>query len=163
MANAYFCGNGAEPTTASRVAVATGTSIKTLLQIATPANQELIPTSWGISFDANVAATPGICELIQTDVAAIGGTGVTPTLYSNPNGPASLCVSGAALTCFSPTGEGVITAVRTADVQQIAPTNQYVYQWPLGREFRLPVSKFLRVRVKFAATVNAICWVVWEE
>ena len=163
MADQYWAGNGAEPTTASRVAVATGTAIKTLLQIATPSNKEIIPVAWGISFDASAAAVPGIIELIETDVAASGGTSLTPSKYGNPNSPVSLCTGGTALTCFSPSSEGSITAVRTADVQHIAPTNQYVYQWPLGREFRVGVSKFLRVRVKFAATVNAICWVQWEE
>lgn len=163
MSELFFAGNGAEPTTASRVAVATGTSIKTLLQVATPASKEIVVVSWGISFDASAAAVPGIIELIETDVAATSGSSLTPTKYSNPNGPASLCVGGTGATCFSPSAEGSITAIRTGDVQHIAPTNQYIYQFPLGREFRVAASKFLRVRVKFAATVNAICWVVWEE
>jgi hypothetical protein len=163
MADQFWAGNGVEPTTASRVAVATGTAIKTLLQIAPPSTKEIIPVAWGIAFDGITNAVPGILELIETDVAATGGTSLTPTPYSNPNGPASLCVGGAALTCFSPTGEGTITAVRTADVQFVAPTNQYGLQWPLGREFRVRASKFLRVRAKFAATVNAIVWVQWEE
>lgn len=163
MADTYWAANGAEPTTASRVAVATGTAIKTLMQIATPSNRIAVPVAWGISFDASAAAVPGIIELIETDVAASVGTSLTPTKYGDPNSVASLCIGGAALTCFSPTTEGTITAVRTADVQQIAPTGQYIYQWPLGREFKVAPSKFLRIRVKFAATVNAICWVQWEE
>ncbi len=165
MANTFFAGNGAEPTTVSRVAVSTGTAIKTLLQVATPATRNILLVSWGISFDGVTStAVPGICELLETDVAASGGTVLTPTRYFDPNGPLSLCVGGAALTCFSPTAEGAITAARTADVQHISPASgQYVYQWPLGREFKVGVSKFLRVRVKFAAAVNAMCWVQWEE
>lgn len=163
MSQTYIAWNGAEPTTASRIPVATGTSIKTLLQVATPSTAEVKIIEWGISFDGNTAAVPGIIELIQTDVAATGGTSLTPTLFENPNGPVSLCVGGAALTCFSPSGEGTITAVRSLGGGHIMGTNQFVQQYPLGREPRVPVSKFLRIRVKFAASVNAICYIVWDE
>lgn len=159
----YFVANGASPTTASQVAVATGTNIKTLLQVATPSTTDIKVIEWGISFDASAAATPGIVELIQTDVAATSGTSLTPTLWSNPSGPASACVGGTSATCYSPSAEGTITATRVFDVQHIAPTNQYVKQYPLGREPWIPVSKFLRVRVKFAATVNALCYIIFEE
>jgi hypothetical protein len=163
MRKIYFAANGASPTTASQVVVATGTGIKTLLQVATPSTTGIIILEWGISFDASAAATPGIIELLQTDVAATSGTSLTPTLWGDPNAPASLCVGGTGATCYSPSGEGTITAVRMFDVQHVAPTNQYVKQFPLGREPEVPVSKFLRVRVKFAATVNALCYIVWEE
>jgi hypothetical protein len=163
MGKLYIAANGAEPTTASRVVVATGTAVKTLLQIATPVTTPITVIEWGISFDGSAAAAPGTVELMGTDVAATGGTSLTPSLYDDPFAPPSLCVGGAALTCFSPTGEGTIAAVRSFDVQLVAPTNQYVKQFPLGREPQMPVSKFLRIRVKFAATVNAICYVIWEE
>ncbi len=162
MGQLYIAYNGVEPTTASRVAVATGTAIKTLLQIATPSTAEIRIVEWGISFDGSAAATPGIIELIETDVAATSGTSLTPTKYEN-NGVPSLCVGGTGATCFSPSAEGTITAVRSFDTQQIAPTNQYVKQFPLGREPRVLISKFLRVRVKFGTTVNAICYILWDE
>jgi hypothetical protein len=72
-------------------------------------------------------------------------------------------VGGAALTCYSPSGEGTITATRVFDVQFVAPTNQYVKQFPLDREPTVPVSKFLRVRVTAPVTVNAYCYILWEE
>jgi hypothetical protein len=159
----YIAYNGVEPTTASRVAVATGTAIKTLMQVATPSTCPLTVVEWGISFDGSAAATPGIIELIETDVAATSGTSLTPTKYSDPLGPVSLCVGGTGATNYSPSAEGTITAIRSFDTQHIAPTNQYVKQFPLGREPFVPISKFLRVRVKFAATVNAICYVLWAE
>jgi hypothetical protein len=55
-----------------------------------------------------------------------------------------------------------VTATRYADVQVLS-TNTYVKQWPLGHEFRLPISKFLRVRVTAAAAVNAVTYIVWKE
>lgn len=163
MAQTYIAWSSASPTTASQAVTATGTSIKTLLQVATPSTATIRVIEWGISFDGSAAATPGIIELLQTDVAATGGTSFTPVTFSDPNSPASLCVGGAALTCFAPSGEGTITATRVFDGQLVAPTNQYVKQYPLGREPTIPVSKFLRVRVKFGTTINALAYIIWEE
>ena len=162
MANLYIAANGASPTTAAQVVVTTGTSIKTLLQVATPSTENLKIIEWGISFDGSAAATPIKVELLQTDVAATV-TSLTPTVYSPDNAPASLCVGGTSATGYTATAEGTITATRMFDVQLIAPTNQYVKQFPLGREPLVPVSKFLRIRVTAGAAVNAYCYIVWEE
>lgn len=158
----YMAANGVNPTTASFVAVTTGTAIKTMLQVATPSTTALRPVAWGISFDGSAAATPIKVELIQTDVAATV-TSVTPTLWSDPNGPASLCVGGAAATGHTATAEGTITATRVLDLQLIAPTAQYVYEFSLGREPQVPISKFLRIRLIAGAAVNAYCWIRWAE
>lgn len=162
MANIYWAANGVSPTTAAQVPVTTGTAIKTLLQVATPSTENLKVIEWGISFDGSAAATPIRCELLQTDVAATVTT-LTPTLWGDPNEPASLCVGGTAATGYTATAEGTITATRVFDVQFIAPTNQYVKQYPLGRELIIPVSKFLRVRVTAGTAVNAYCYIIWEE
>jgi hypothetical protein len=159
----YFAANGASPTTAAQVAVATGAAIKTLLQIATPSTDDILVIEWGISFNGSAAATPIVCELLQTDVAATGGSSLTPTLWGDANHPASACVGGTGATCYSPGTEGTITATRMLDVQFVAPTNQYWKQFPLGREPHVPVSKFLRVRVTAPATVNAYTYIIWQE
>jgi hypothetical protein len=135
----FIAANGAMPTTAELQPVTTGTSIKTMLQIATPSTRGIRVVEWGISFDGSAAATPIRCELIDTATVAATVTGYTAS------------------------GEGTITATRTGDVQLVAPTTQYVKMWPLGREFRVAASRFLRVRVKAAAAVNATCYVVWDE
>jgi hypothetical protein len=163
MAQTYFVGNFAIPTTAAPVAVATGTSIKTLLQIATPSTAEVKIIEWGISFDGNAAATPGKIELFGTTVAATSGTSITPQTFANVNGPASLCVGGTGATCFSPSVEGTVANYRPLDVQFIMGTNQYVKQFPLGREPMIAISQFVRVRVTFGASVNAYTYIIWEE
>jgi hypothetical protein len=48
------------------------------------------------------------------------------------------------------------------DVQFIAPTNQYIKQFPLGREPQFAPSEFLRIRVTAGAAVNAYCYMVIE-
>ncbi len=160
----YTVYNGPLPTTASQVAVTTGTAIKSLLQIAPPSTLELTVVEWGISFDGSAAATPIIVELIETDVAA---TVTTLSGHSvKVNQPAQIGTQvtfGTAATGYTATAEGTITAVRQLDVQQIPPTALYVKQFPLGREPKVSASKFLRVRVKAGAAVNAICYVTWTE
>lgn len=161
----YIAYNGASPTTAGQVKMAVTTSINTLLQIATPSTTGIVIVEWGISFDGSAAAVPVLVELLQTDVAATNGTSLTPTIWGDPNAPASLCVGGTGSTMFNDGAitEGTITATREFDVQLIAPTNQYVKQFPLGREPEVPVSKFLRVRTTAPAAVNAITYIIWEE
>lgn len=153
------------PTTAAYVAVTTGTAIKTMLQIATPATRPLRVVEWGISFDGSAAAAPIKCELLQTDVAATVtahvAAGVQP--YNDPLAPASLVTLGTAATGYTASAEGTTTASRHADLQYVAPTNQYVKQWPQGNEWQMPISKFLRVRVTAAAAVNCYCYVIWGE
>lgn len=161
----YIAFNGASPTTAAQVVMATTNAINTLLQVATPSTCPITVVAWGISFDGSAAAAPVKCELLETDVAATAGTSLTPTKWSDPNLPASLCVGGTGATMFNDGAitEGTITAVRMFDAQLVAPTNQYSAWFPLGREPQVAVSKFLRVRVTAAATVNAYCWILWSE
>jgi hypothetical protein len=158
----YWAACGANPTIAALATVSTGTSIKTLLQVATPSTRAIKVVEYGISFDGSTAATPIKVELIQTDVAATVSS-LTPTAWNDPNAPASLCVGGTSATGYNSTVEGTITATRVGDAQLVAPTSQYVRQYPLGREFQVPISKFLRIRVTAGASVNAYCYVIWEE
>lgn len=173
MATLYWAANGAMPTTATLTKQGTlgASTAHTLMCIAPSSSRPIKVVEWGISLDGSAAATPIQCELVQTDVG-ISGTGFTAYVasgvqpYDDPNGPAStitLASSGWTTSSFLTGTEGTITATRYGDLQLVAPTNQYVKQWPLGREFQVPVSKFLRVRVTAAAAVNAYCYVIWEE
>ena len=163
MATLYWVQNAAFPTTAAPVKVATGTAIKTLVQVATPSTQRIKIVEWGISLDTPASAAVVAAELVQTDVAASTGTSITPQPYDDANDPPSFFVGGAALTCFSPAAEGSTTATRAGDLQLIVPPFSYLKQWPLGREFSVPVSRFLRVRVTASVTCNAYAYIIWEE
>jgi hypothetical protein len=48
-------------------------------------------------------------------------------------------------------------------VQLIAPTGQYLKQFPLGFQPYVPVSSFLRIRVTAGTAVNAYCYIIWSE
>lgn len=162
----YTIYNGPSPTTAAQVAVTTGTSIKTLLQVKASATKPLQVVEWGISFDGSAAATPIKVELLETDVAATVTASAAADInkidaeaLSGGDPTTNLIPVGTTTTGYTSTGEGTITAVREFDVQYIAPTNQYVKQFPLGLEPVVQVSKFLRIRVTAGAAVNAYCYV----
>ena len=157
--------NGVVPTTAAQVPVTTGTSIKTLLQLATPSTRSIYIAEWGISFDGSAAATPIRCELFTCTGAAtvttLAATDVTS--ITDPLGPTSLLTFGTTATGFTASGEGTPANVDMLDAQFIAPTGQYVKQFPLGREPVCALSRFVRVRVTAGAAVNAYTYITWGE
>jgi hypothetical protein len=167
MAQRYLIPSGPMQTTASFAQLATGTNIITLLQIKPLVLLKVI--EWGISFDGSSAATPGKVELIETDVAATVTASVDADCTKLGDGVsdaevfstfATLSTSG---TGYNAAAEGSITSVRNlAGPQFIAPTNQFIQQFPLGREPVIQKAKFGRIRVKFGTTVNAYAYIIVE-
>lgn len=169
MAQQYLIANGPMPTTAAQAVVTTGTSIKTLLQVKASATATFKIVEWGISFDGSAAATPIKVELLETDVAATVTASAAADIVkynaealSGGDPTTNLFPVGTTSTGYTSTSEGSITAVREFDVQLVAPTNQYVKQFPLGREPVVQISKFARIRVTAGAAVNAYCYMVVE-
>jgi hypothetical protein len=159
------------PTTAAQAKVTTGTAIKTMLQVATPATRMMTLISWGYSIDVPPATTgTGVVELLQTDVAATVtahvASGVQPI---DPNLPASLVTLGTAATGYTASAEGTPTGVRVFDVVQVPGLtaggdgiSPYVYQWMPDERPIVAFSKFVRIRATFSAAVSMSCWVVWD-
>jgi hypothetical protein len=170
MALQYLIPNGPMQTTAAFLKVTTGTAIKTMLQFQPSATAIAKIIEWGVSFDGSAAATPGEVELIETDVAAtVTATALADITKWNSEALAAggspitnLIQVGTANTGYTATVEGSITVVRNFDIQQIAGTNQYVKQFPLGREPTVQSGKFARIRVTFAAAVNMYCYILVE-
>lgn len=169
----YKVYNGPAPTTASQVAVTTGTNIKTMLQLklGPSTNQIGKIIGWGISFDGSAAATPIECELLSTGTVAATITEFVAADIINTGDPNAAAVTDDFPLSFTAAGdesgytataEGTITATKVYDCQLVAPTNQYVIQLPLGREWCWKASDFLRVRVKAGTAVNCICWIEFE-
>lgn len=162
----YQIFNGPSPTTAAQVPVTTGTAIKTLLQVQPSATKSLQIVEWGISFDGSAAATPIKVELLETDVAATVVAHVTAGIVKfdgealNGGDPVTNLIQvGTANTGYTASAEGTITTSRMFDAQLVAPTNQYIKQFPLGLEPIVQISKFLRIRVTAGTAVNAYCYV----
>ena len=169
----YFLPNGPQPTTAAQAPVTTGTAIKTMLQVKLGAstNTPGKVVEWGISFDGSVAATPIRCELLTTGAVGATITEFVAADITNLTHPAAGAVTDDfpfAFTAagdesgYTATAEGSITATNMFDVQFVAPTNQYVKQFPLGREPQFLATEFLRIRVTAGAAVNCYCYVVIE-
>lgn len=166
----YLIANGPMQTTAAFATVATGTSIKTLLQVKPGATVAARIVEWGISFDGSAAATPGKVELIETDVAATVTASVANdiTKYDDAalaggDPTTALIAVGTTSTGYTASAEGSITAVRNLDGPQlIAPTNQYIKQFPLGERPLIQAGKFARIRATFGTTVNAYCYMIIE-
>ena len=162
----YTIQNGVMPTTASFVAVTTGTTIKTLLQLK-PFNVCKI-VEWGISFDGSSADTPIEVELLDTGTVFATVTTLADADVMKLDGAEGAVASvagltlGTAATGFTASAEGTITTTKLFDVQFIAPTNQYVKQFPLGREPKCIIGNAVRIRVKAATAVNAITYMILE-
>lgn len=162
----YVINNGPMPTTASFAAVTTGTAIKTLLQIK-PFNVVTI-IEWGISFDGSAAATPIEVELLDTGTVFATVTASADADVMKYDGAEGAVASIAGLTLgttatgYTSSGEGTITTTKLFDTQFVAPTNQYVKQFPLGREPKCIIGNSVRIRVKAGTAVNAICYMVLE-
>lgn len=156
-------------TTAATVKVTTGTSIKTMLQIATPSTRQIQLISWGYTCDG-APSSASVAELLQTDVAATVTAHVAAGIQPlDPNAPASLCVGGTALTGYTASAEGTTTASRVFDAVEIPPSSSgapglcYAYQWMPDERPIVAISKFLRIRVTFGSAVNLLGWVCYDE
>lgn len=169
----YLVANGPMPTTAAQAVVTTGTAIKTLLQVKLggSTNGTARIAEWGISFDGSAAATPIKCELLTTGTVAATITEFVAADIINLTDPNAGAVTDdfpLAFTAagdesgYTATAEGSITATRMMDVQLVAPTNQYVKQFPLGREPQFKASEFCRIRVTAGAAVNAYCYMILD-
>lgn len=167
----YRVANHAMVTTAAPVAVTTGTSAKTMLQLATPSTREIQIISWGFSLDAAPATTGnGVVELLQANVAATVtahvATGVQPL---HPDSPASLLTLGAAATGYTASAEGVITTSRSLQTAIIsgatagAQPTVFSYQFLPNERPVINSSSFLRIRATFTAAVNMLCYVTFSE
>lgn len=145
-----------------------------MLQLKAGTGSPFRVVEWGCSFDGSAAATPGQVELFGTTVGATMTTAYVNadiTRFNDPLGPqqgdtsnlpidvTSTGTSGFATAAVT---EGTVANYRLGDLQMIAPTNQYIKQFPLGREFEIDSGNFLRVRVTFGTTVNMYIYVIIE-
>lgn len=155
-ATIYMVQNAALPTTAASVRVATGTSIKTLLQGTAPSSRRIEIVGWTLDFDGS---PDGVVELIHTTTVAGGTpTAVTPTVWSDPSGPAALSTWG-----FSPSSEGTVVATtRLLDVHTVK-ANQSTYWFPLAERPVVPASGVVRVRCSMTTGANSLVSVFFTE
>ena len=165
----YKIFNAPSPTTGSMVPVTTGTALKTLLQVKPGATQILKVREWGISFDGFAAAAPGIVTVSVTDTAATVTAHAAAGIHKYDSEAlaagdptTNIFAVGTTSTGYTASGEGTVGTNRICDSQLIAPTNQLIYQFPLGVAYVVHAGEFLRLRVTFGAAINALCYFLVE-
>lgn len=165
----YTVWNGPAPTTAGQLSVVVAAGVKTMLQLATPADMPIRLVGWGYSIDA-VPAGIGEVELLGADVAATVTAHVASGIINDdPNGPGSRLTLGVSATGYSATVEGTIGVSRVFDAQKIpvsagATDLNYDWLWPYNSGPIIAVSKFLRIRTTFtAATPTMLCYVRFDQ
>lgn len=132
---------------------------KSIAELAIGAADRAKIVEWSVTFDGVTAsAVP-----VKIEVGRFSAAVTTATTYSG--GPDKLDTGdGTAGTVakHSTTTEGAGTA---DDIifYRVPPTGGLVMQYPLGREWVMPVSTFWRIRCTAAAGVNVTFNVTWEE
>ena len=157
MAGLFKVYSAAVPTTAAMVRIATGTAIKTHLQLTAAATNEPTIVAWGVDFES-VPSVFVNCELIQTTtVAGTGATAVTPTPMRSP------VVAAVTTAGFGPSAEGTVVATTKVFDSRLLMAQSFAWEFSLGREPVLAASQVLRVRMTTSVTINALCWIMFEE
>jgi len=164
----YRIYNGPAPTTASQLAVTTGTAIETMLQVKGIAALTMKVKAWGVSGDGAAAAAGIQYELLETGTVFATVTAHVAAGIVAMDAQALDTVSttyfavGTAATGFTASAEGTITESRVFDTQFVQPTGQYAWEFSLGNEPVVAAVSALRIRVKAAAAINAVAWVLIE-
>lgn len=142
------------------------TGAKCALQLQIPDSTSISIVEIGWSQDV-ATSTATLLELATTDTATTGLTAhSTTTVKALTNGGAStsrLTMSTAG------TGYGAVaitTNTTLRPLHKLYSPQQYVYQYPLGNYPLVgngTAENFVQLRVNTSATVNALCWIIWNE
>lgn len=150
--------------TAIAEGVASGTALKTILQIATDANRQIAVYGLRISYAGTSSTATPVRTLLQRQTSAGTGGASLTSLYGpsrlDPGSPASTvtCLKGPAGTW---TGEP--TAGEVTFAQEVHPQTGMGEYIPLGDEIIVSASGRLAVVVIAAATVPVTAQLYWRE
>lgn len=165
----FWATSAAMNTTAAPAGLTTGTAIKTHLQVQPPSTRGLSVVACGVEFLTALTA-PVAFELIDTvavaaTVTAHVAAGVQP--YDDTaavSTAVSAMVLGTAATGYAASAEGSVTATRMGKFKEIPiGASEYEWEWSYGREFYVPASHNLRIRMTTTVAVTAFPWILWSE
>lgn len=155
--------------TAPGAGVSYATGGKVAIQLGIPAGGQIELIEWGISWDAAAAVTPALVEIASTATASTCSSAHSATTIkpvNDPNAAASRLSMG---TTTSGYGNGAITSatiLRNADRLYVPVTGPWVKLWPMGSYPKFGATgaaEYLQFRINTTATVNAICWLTFNE
>ena len=136
--------------TATTAQVATGTSLKTILQVVAAANHALLIDEWSISFEgvSNTAA-PIQVILARQSTAGTLDTAVTPS-SSPDDSDETLQVTAGSDASVEPTTGDIL------DTQLVHPQTGYTWQAPFGKQYKVGGGDRLAIRVTAGANVDCV-------
>ncbi len=130
-------------------AVTTGTSLKTIIDLATTSTNSAVLMALDIGFNGTVStATPIQVDLVRFTTDGTGTAGTVQKLNGTEPDTASSTFK------FNYTAEP--TGKTTVASFYVHPQTSFSYQWPMGREFILTNSSFLGVQVTAGTSVSCI-------
>jgi hypothetical protein len=144
------------------------TGAKVAIQLQIPDNGFIKLVEWGWTQDV-ATATASLIEIASTDTASTVSTAHTTTTIEAcqmgyVHGVNSRLTMGTTGTGY---GNGSITSNTTLrNAFRGYVPQQIIYQYPLGSEFEFgstTAENFVQFRVNTTATVNALCWLIWDE
>jgi hypothetical protein len=168
-AKTYTVLNSTLTPAAAPVAIATGTAIRTQMQLKCSAIVGFRIIEFWTEFDGSAAATPIKVDIVGADA----GPATTLTSYAatdfaktnDPNAPASDLVLGASSSGYWNASTGEVTPAtnpRQIAAHLVPPTSGIYIQYPLGREPEVAASSNLRLRTTAGASVNCYAGIVFE-
>lgn len=137
--------------------IATGTTIKTILELRAGANADLVIRGVEMGFKGVTATdAPILVELVRNDADGSGGSAVTP-INEDPR------VSGTigATAKSGPAASANSAVLRTWEVHPQGGT--VTYQFPPGERPVIQRSKGCALRVTAGVTVNCTAAILFEE
>jgi hypothetical protein len=163
----YIAHNTAlDATTAFTGGQSYATGAKTALQLQLPSSQVIRIAEIGWSQDVATATSTLLALQTSntgtTDTTALSTTLVKPLIDNDARGSSlTMATTGSS---YGIVAVGTRTVLR--NLEQLYVPQVYVKQWPLGQwpiVGNAAAETFVCLNVNTTATVNAICWIVWDE
>lgn len=138
--------------------IPTGTALKTLVQLAAPANQKVAVKEISISFDGTSnTATPIYVEVVRQTSAGTF-TNTTTLRKTDPDNQEAIQTTCKDTAAVEPTDAGDVPMA-----ELVHPQTGFLWQAPYGGELLVPGGGRLGIRVTAGANVNASVRLVAEE
>lgn len=144
--------------TVTTAEIATGTAVKTILEIEAPATRPRLELDEvAITFEGvSATGTPIEVELCSKSADATGSASPPSPVPDDFAAPAS-----AVTVRHNATGEGTVGVILRR--WKVHPQSGIVYQLPLGRAIKTAVAGVIALRVTAAADVGCIAHMGWIE
>lgn len=141
---------------ATTVPLATGTAVKTILQVVAPTNQALLIHEWSVSFEGvSNTALPINVELTRQSTA--GTTSANTPVLAPDGGGETLQVTARDNATVEPTSGDVI------DRQLVHPQTGYTWQATFDKKVKVRGGDRLAIRTTAAVDVNVVATFKGEE